>query len=251
MDALPPLPSPLVTQLQRARRFAALTGAGISAESGVPTFRAAQTGLWARYRPEELATPEAFDRDPALVWSWYAWRRQLVAAATPNPGHRALVDLANHRPLTLITQNVDDLHRRAGSEEVVELHGNINRCRCTATGRVVAPWDEGETAPPPSPWGGVLRPDVVWFGEALPEAALEKALQAALDCEVFLVVGTSALVYPAAALPLAALEVGAMVVEINPEATPLSDRAHFSLRGAAGELLPQVVAACVDASSQG
>jgi NAD-dependent deacetylase len=222
----------------------ALTGSGISAESGVPTFRDAQTGLWARYDPLELATPEAFARDPELVWNWYAWRRELVEGATPNAGHAALVELERSVPnFTLVTQNVDGLHQEAGSENVVELHGNIRRSRCAAEGLVVE-LGQQRTAPPPCPnCGSPLRPDVVWFGEQLPAADLKAASEAARSCDLFLSVGTSSLVYPAADLPYEALENGATVVEVNPDRTPLSARAGFALRGGAGEALPRLVRA--------
>ena len=220
----------------------ALTGSGISAESGVPTFRDAQTGLWAEYDPRELATPEAFERDPELVWNWYARRRGLVKGAEPNPGHRALADLERWVPhFTLLTQNVDGLHQEGGSRNLVELHGNIRRSRCSLEGLAVEP-AEREAIPPPCPnCGSPLRPDVVWFGEPLPAEELEAASLAARSCDLFLSVGTSGLVYPAAALPFEALESGALVVEVNPGGTPLSARADFSLRGNAAEVLPRLI----------
>jgi NAD-dependent deacetylase len=238
------IPAELVEQLTTAKRVTVLTGAGVSQESGVPTFRDAQTGLWARYRPEELATPEAFRRQPRLVWEWYAWRRQLVAAAEPNPAHVALAQLETLFPhFQLVTQNVDGLHQRAGSRNVIELHGNITRTRCFEEGTVVARWEETGEVPPRCPkCGGPLRPDVVWFEEPLPEAELAQAMQASLTCEVFLSVGTSTVVYPAATLPFEALRRGATVVEINPVPTPLTDQAHYALAGAAGVVLPQLLA---------
>ena len=231
--------------LGRARRVAVLTGAGVSAESGVPTFREAQTGLWARFSPEDLANPDAFRRDPQLVWEWYAWRRDLVSGVEPNAGHQALADLEKRFPVfTLVTQNVDDLHRRAGSRQVLELHGNLFRTKCFEEEVVVDAWKETGELPPRCPrCGGRLRPDVVWFGEWLPPDVLEKAQAAAAHCDVFLSVGTSSLVYPAAELPLLALRGGAVVVEINPRSTPLSEVAHYSLRGGAGEALPALVEA--------
>ena len=253
-----PIPVPLVTRLRAAQRVAVLTGAGISAESGVPTFREAQTGLWARYRPEELATPEAFRHDPRRVWEWYAWRRERVQQTAPNPGHLALVTMEQRiAGFTLITQNVDGLHRRAGSHQVLELHGNLFRAKCFDEDRPVENWpDRSEESPPRCPrCGGLLRPDVVWFGEMLPAAALRAAEQAAATAEVFFSIGTSALVYPAADLPLIALRAGAMVVEINPEPTPLSPHVTFALSGAAGVVLPalveQVWGAAVMASGTG
>ena len=224
--------------------MAALTGSGVSAESGVPTFRDAQTGLWSRCVPQELATPEAFARDPELVWKWYAWRRGLVEGAKPNAGHEALADLERRAPVfSLVTQNVDGLHQEAGSSNVVELHGNIRRSRCPAEDLIVEA-DETDQLPPLCPTcGSPLRPDVVWFGEALPAEGLRVASEAARSCHIFLSVGTSGLVYPAASLPYEALERGAIVVEVNPDPTPLSARADFSLRGRAGEVLPWLVRA--------
>ena len=239
---MPGLPPGLVEAVRGARRVVALTGSGISAESGVPTFRDAQTGLWARYDPQELATPEAFARDPELVWRWYAWRRDLVERASPNAGHEALARLERSVcAFLLITQNVDGLHQEAGSEGVVELHGNLRRSRCPLEGVTVE--DDGtDHLPPLCPsCGSPLRPDVVWFGEALPAAGLEAASEAARSCDLLLSVGTSGLVYPAASLPYEALESGATVVEVNPEPTPLSPAAHFSLRGRAGEVLSGLV----------
>jgi NAD-dependent deacetylase len=239
-----PIPAELVTHLRAARRVAVLTGAGISAESGVPTFREAQTGLWARYNPEELATPEAFQRNPRLVWEWYAWRQARVRQAEPNPGHLALVELDRRiAEFTLITQNVDDLHRRAGSQQVLELHGNLFRAKCFDEDRPVENWSDREEIPPRCPrCGALLRPDVVWFGEMLPASVLRAAKQAAANAEVFFSIGTSALVYPAADLPFTALHAGATVVEINPQPTPLSPRVTFSLNGPAGVILPALVA---------
>ena len=237
------IPLQLLEAFHKATRVVALTGSGISAESGVPTFRDAQSpGLWERYDPLELATPEAFARDPRLVWEWYNWRRSLVANAEPNPGHEALADLERRIPgFTLATQNVDGLHQRAGSRRVIELHGNIMRSRCSKEGVIVREY-EGEQIPPRCPrCGGFLRPDVVWFGEMLPFGALEEASEAARGCNLFLSIGTSSLVYPAAALPYEALENGATLVEINPTETPLSAIADFTLRGPAGEVLPDLL----------
>ena len=188
--------------LRNARSVAVLTGSGISAESGVPTFRDAQTGLWARYDPMELATPEAFERDPRLVWEWYAWRRELVGNAALNPGHEALAELESRVPdFVLLTQNVDGLHRRAGSQNVVELHGSILHSRCSVEGAFVEPREEDPEIPPSCPsCGAFLRPDVVWFGEALPAEALEEAFHAARECDLFFSIGTSSLVQPAASL---------------------------------------------------
>jgi NAD-dependent deacetylase len=242
-STFPSIPPNLINALRSARHVAVLTGAGISAESGVPTFREAQSGLWAKYDPQELATPGAFRRNPALVWEWYEWRRQLVSQAEPNPGHLALAKLEQHLPhLTLITQNVDGLHRQAGSQNIIELHGNIRRTLCFEEGNVVESWEDSNDVPPRCPrCGGLLRPDVVWFGESLPQAALARAFEAAEQCHLFLSVGTSALVQPAASLPLIALEHGATVVEINPDETVLSHRMTYTLRGPAGQVLPVLV----------
>jgi len=228
--------------LAGARSVAVLTGAGISAESGIPTFRG-PGGLWNNQRPEDLATPEAFARNPKLAWEWYDWRRQRVAAAQPNAGHRTLARLESAGvQFALITQNVDGLHRAAGSRNVIELHGSIWRLRCLDCARETvnreAPLRE---IPPRCACGGLLRPGVVWFGEALPADAIERAVHAARECEVFLVCGTSAVVYPAAALPESALAAGARVIEVNLEKTPFSQFADLSLRGKCGELLPQII----------
>lgn len=231
--------------LRDARHVCVLTGAGISAESGIPTFRDALTGLWAKYDPAELATPEAFERDPALVWAWYESRRAAVRRAEPNAGHRALATLERLVPqLTLVTQNVDGLHQRAGSPDVVEYHGNILRDRCPSE-RMVAERSRqgGSDLPRCASCGGLLRPDVVWFGETIPRDALLRADAAADDCDVFLSVGTSSLVYPAAGLAHSALRRGVPIVEVNPNATELSPQAAIVLRGPAGESLPAVLAA--------
>jgi NAD-dependent deacetylase len=229
--------------LSAATRIAVLTGAGISAESGIPTFRDAMTGLWAQFRPEELAAPEAFAANPKVVWEWYAWRRELVAKAAPNAGHAALAELERKSAhFALITQNVDGLHARAGSRSLIELHGNIMVDRCFAEGCVLAPADEIPGVPPLcARCGAPVRPGVVWFGEMLPEQALADAYAAARGCDVFLAVGTSTVVEPAASLPFAALGAGAAVIEVNPARTPLSARATIVLAGTAGEVLPRLV----------
>ena len=241
---LPAIDDALVAALRKARFIAALTGAGISAESGLATFRDAQTGLWARYDPRELATPSAFARNPKLVWDWYAWRRECVAAAQPNAGHLALAEIERRAPgFILLTQNVDGLHQRAGSRNVIELHGNIGRVKCSREGRIVERWEASADAVPRcTSCGAFLRPDVVWFEEMLPQGALAAAEDAARRCDVLLVIGTSAEVYPAAALPALARERGASVVEINPNETPLSAAADHVLRGASGIALPALVA---------
>jgi NAD-dependent protein deacetylase/lipoamidase len=229
--------------LAGARCVAILTGAGISAESGVPTFRDAQTGLWARFDPLQLATPTAFANNPKLVWDWYAWRRELVAKVEPNPAHYSLVDIECRVPDCLvITQNVDGLHRRAGTRNVVELHGNIGRVKCSREGTVVARWDRADDEVPRcAACGALLRPDVVWFDERLPPAALADAEAMARRCDLMLVVGTSGEVYPAAALPSIARTCGAFVIEINPGVTALSASVDCALRGPAGSVLPALV----------
>jgi len=230
--------------LARARHVVMLTGSGTSAESGIPTFRDAQTGLWAKYRPEDLATPEAFERNPRLVWDWYAWRRELVEAAQPNPGHVAIAELDGLlRRFTLITQNVDGLHQRAGSPAVIEFHGNIMRTRCTAGHPAGAVAGSGERQMRCQECGAPLRPDVVWFGESIPADALAAAARAVDDCDVLFAVGTSAVVQPAAGLAMQAQQHGALLVEINPDTTPLTSVADFVLSGPSGRILPELVVA--------
>ena len=243
--------------LEGAGRVLVLTGAGISAESGVPTFRG-DGGLWRRHRPEELATPGAFARDPVLVWSWYHWRRGLVAACTPNAGHRALALLALSGRASIVTQNVDGLHERAAEEAagpaggaalLLTLHGALFGNRCTRCGRrsdgrgvEVDATSLASLPHCPPPCAGLLRPDVVWFGEGLDPDVLERAFALAAEADVCLVVGTSAVVHPAASIPLATLRRGGSVVEVNPEPTPLTPHAAVSLQGAAGTLLPNLLA---------
>jgi NAD-dependent deacetylase len=235
-------PRDLISALRGSTRTVVLTGSGISAESGVPTFREAQSGLWARFDPQELATPEAFGRNPGLVWDWYAWRRELVARARPNPGHLAISGMQElASDLTLVTQNVDGLHQRAGSREALELHGNIRRTKCSVEGIEVEDYDDTQSPPVCPSCGAALRPDVVWFGEMLAPAALESASEASRNSDVFLSVGTSSLVYPAAALPFEALENGATLVEVNPGETPLTSHADYVLSGPAGEVLPRLI----------
>ena len=218
-----------------------MTGAGVSAESGVPTFRDAQQGLWAKYDPLELATPEAFQRDPELVWRWYHWRRELVSQAEPNAGHRALSELQDLVPrLTLVTQNVDGLHQRAGSRDVIEFHGNLFATRCFSDHRLIE-YADNDTVPKCPDCGALARPGVVWFGEAIPETALDSSFAAAADCDVFLSIGTSSLVYPAAGLVAIAREASAATIEVNPNPTEQSDGFTASLRGNAGVILPKLL----------
>ena len=236
----------LLERLSGARHVFVLTGAGMSAESGIPTFRDAMTGLWAKYRPEELATPEAFQADPARVWRWYEERREAVRAAEPHAGHFALVELETLLPaVSIITQNVDGLHQRAGSGTVCELHGNILRSKCHISHRQIGrEWIADDNHNPPrSPYvkGGLARPDVVWFGEVLPQDAFDAAMAAAVDADFCLSVGTTSLVQPAASLPLLALEHGAALVEINPQETPLSLHADQCFRGKAAEVLTSII----------
>lgn len=240
------IPQSLVEALRTCERITVLTGAGVSAESGIPTFRDAQRGLWARFRPEELATPQAFRQNPNLVWDWYQWRRNLIADAEPNPAHYAISEMERLLPdFTLITQNVDGLHGQAGSTAPIELHGSIMRNRCFKEGTIVKRGKEIASTsdePPRCPrCGAFVRPDVVWFGESLPAGAMDASLKATHRAQAFFSVGTSTLVHPAAALPYAAIEHGALTIEINPEETPVSVLVDFALRGPAGDLLPDLV----------
>lgn len=237
------IPSELITLLRKAEYVVALTGAGVSQESGLRTFREAQTGHWAKHRPEDLATPQAFARNPKLVWDWYAIRRQKLQAAQPNPAHFALVEMARRiREFTLITQNVDGLHLKAGSPGVIELHGNIQRVRCSSCGRQAHSWnDTDEKIPLCNVCGNLLRPDVVWFNESLPKSELEFAINAARSCQLFFSIGTSGIVQPAASLAYGARNRGAVLIEINTESTPLTTKTDFALHGKAGEILPEVV----------
>lgn len=229
--------------MANCHRCAVLTGAGISAESGVPTFRGKE-GLWGKFRPEELASMDAFIASPKIVWEWYNWRRKLMADVKPNAGHTALVELESlFDSFTLITQNVDNLHRQAGSEHVLELHGNIHRNKCVKCNGLLEGTIDVDPANIPvcKSCGGKIRPDVVWFGELLPATIIDEAFQMAEQAEVFLSVGTSALVHPAASLPLMARRNGATLVEINPDRTPLTDLADFHFSAKSGELLPELV----------
>ncbi len=233
----------LLAKLASARAVAALTGAGISAESGVPTFRGNE-GLWKKFKPEELANFDAFIRNPDLVWEWYAYRKRLIAEVKPNAGHYALAEMEKLFPeFSLITQNIDNLHQRAGNSRVYELHGNIERNYCIECGRRYR--NEELISVTTAPWcsncNGLIRPDVVWFGELLPADQWNSSERAARGADVFFSIGTSGIVYPAASLPIIAKESGAYLVEVNPERTPLSDRADEVLLGIAGEFLPALV----------
>lgn len=242
-------PTGLITLLRSIRtpKLVALTGAGVSQESGLRTFRDSQTGLWAQRfaKPEELASPEAFARDPKLIWDWYAWRREAVKGARPNAGHYALVEIEKRiSQFTLITQNVDGLHRMAGTQNLLELHGSIQRVRCSECSMLAESWgDDSDAVPRCTHCGGLLRPDVVWFGESLPRDQLERAVEAAHACEVYFSIGTSGVVQPAASLAHAAHNRGAVVVEINAEPTPLTPKANYAFQGKSGEVLPELVRA--------
>jgi NAD-dependent deacetylase len=232
----------LKSLLSKDTRVAVLTGAGISAESGVPTFRG-EEGLWRKFRPEELATFDAFMANPELVWEWYQYRRKIIQEIKPNPGHHALVDFQKHFvTFDLITQNVDGLHHQAGSENVVELHGNIRRNKCIRCGRKYATLEGALPGNPPGcSCGGRIRPDVVWFGEMLPQEALDFAFRVSSQCRLFFSVGTSAVVHPAASLPLMAKKNGAYLVEVNTTPTEITPWVDESICGKSGEILPELV----------
>lgn len=238
-------PPDLIRFLKIATRVTVLTGAGVSQESGLRTFRDAQSGLWAQYRPEDLATPRAFARDPKLVWDWYSHRRQVARGAHPNAGHYALVEMEKRIPeFTLITQNVDGLHHTAGSRNILELHGNILNVRCSECGAFADDWNEDlDVVPRCAKCNGLLRPDVIWFEESLPREQLDAAVRATRASQVFFSIGTSGVVHPAAALAHAAKAEGAVVVEVNAEPTPLTSKADFTFHGKSGEILPELVKA--------
>jgi len=234
----------LIERLASATLVVGFTGAGISAESGVATFRATG-GLWTKFKPEELANVDAFLANPQMVWEWYQARRDVILRSEPNPGHRGLAELQELLPrVSVITQNIDGLHTAAGSHEVIELHGNIRKNFCQRCGHR---YDEAALLTVEDvqrcPCGGTIRPDVVWFGEMLPADAMALAEQRAQEASVFLSIGTSGVVYPAAGLPLVAREAGAYMVEINPEETPLSDYMHETIRSASGTALPEIIRA--------
>ena len=244
------IPQALICALQAAKHVVVFTGAGVSAESGIPTFRDALTGLWERFDATELATPDAFEKDEKLVWGWYEWRRM---RARPNPAHLAIAALSQHVPkLTVVTQNVDDLHERAGSADVLHLHGSLHSPRCSMCGQAhsLPPGipdepDGGRRLRPPRCHycGGSVRPGVVWFGEELPAGALDRAFAAARDCDLLFAVGTSGLVHPAAGIPLLARQVGAMVVQVNPKGTQLDSVCTWLLQEAAGQVMPSLLRA--------
>ncbi|MBF0183194.1 MAG: NAD-dependent deacylase [Magnetococcales bacterium] len=252
MEAL----SLVVSRLQQCQRVVVFTGAGVSAESAIPTFRDALTGLWSRFDPARLASPEGFLSDPDLVWGWYEWRRRKALLAEPNPAHLAIARLLPLVPeLTLITQNVDNLHERAGNQHLLRLHGSLHQPRCF---NCATPYplpegipDEPEggrrlTPPRCARCSGPIRPGVVWFGESLPETIWQQAEQATNQCDLLFSIGTSSLVWPAAQLPFQAKQHGATVVQINPNGTSLDPVADFNLHGPAGFILPQIVNALAE-----
>ena len=247
------IPQALSVALQKAKHVVVFTGAGVSAESGIATFRDALTGLWERFNAEDLATPDAFRKDEELVWGWYEWRRMRVLRSLPNPAHLAIAALARHLPtFTVVTQNVDDLHERAGSVGVLHLHGNLHCPRCSICGQahILPPGipeepDGGRRLCPPrcQHCSGSVRPGVVWFGEDLPAGALDRAFAAARECDVLFAIGTSGLVQPAAGIPSLAKRARAKVVQVNPLGTQLDSVCTWSLRGAAGVVMPNLLQA--------
>lgn len=246
------IPQDLIATLKKVSNVVVFTGAGVSAESGIPTFRDSLTGLWERFNAEDLATPGAFHKDKELVWGWYEWRRMMVSRAKPNPAHLAIAELAKLVPkLTVVTQNVDDLHERAGSTNVLHLHGSLHSPRCSTCGQAyifssgIPEEPEGgrRLSPPLCNCGGFVRPGVVWFGEGMPVRELNMAFAAAKECDLLFTIGTSGLVQPAAQIPSMAKQAGASVVEINPISTGNDRECTWCLRGAAGEIMPRLVQA--------
>ncbi|QOJ28232.1 MAG: NAD-dependent deacylase [Ignavibacteriales bacterium] len=230
-------------KLGSARKITFFTGAGMSAESGIPTFRG-EDGIWKKFRPEELANFKAFVRSPEMVWEWYQHRRQIITECLPHPGHHAIKDLESKFSVTVITQNIDDLHNRAGSSRVIELHGNILKNYClSCKKRYDHPAELHIEGTPRCTCGGLIRPDVVWFGENLPEGVFERAEDEVISSDILFSVGTSSIVYPAASLPHTAIKRGVYVVEINPVETEFTEYADLFLKGKAGEILPQIVKA--------
>jgi NAD-dependent deacetylase len=247
------IPQELICAVQTAKHIVVFTGAGVSAESGIPTFRDALTGLWERFDAANLATPDAFCRDDELVWGWYEWRRMKVLRAQPNPAHLAIATLAQHVPkLTVVTQNVDDLHERAGSADVLHLHGSLHSPRCFACGQahtlppgIPEEPDGGRRLRPPRchHCGGSVRPGVVWFGEGMPVNELNLAFAAARDCDLLFAIGTSGLVQPAAGIPSLARQAGAMVVQVNPTGTQMDSVCTWLLRGTSAKVMPNLLQA--------
>lgn len=236
--------SELINKLKEAKSIVVLTGSGVSAESGVPTFRDGD-GLWNKFKPEELASMDAFLKNPELVWEWYKWRQNLIENVKPNSGHYALAQMEeyfnnNNQAFAIITQNVDGLHKLAGSKNIYELHGNIMRAKCTRCNYKTDSIEKSEKLPICLRCGNNLRPDVVWFGEQLPEEEIDKAFELSENSDVFLSIGTSALVYPAAMLPVHAIDEGSYSVEINPEKGPISYLFNQNIREKSGEILPEI-----------
>jgi len=232
----------LIEALKKAQKVAVLTGAGVSAESGVHTFRG-ENGIWKKFKPEELANFDAFMKNPDMVWEWYTYRKQLMSKVKPNSGHFALAKMEEFFPeFTLITQNIDNLHREAGSKNILEVHGNIRRNFCIECKKFYTDEDLnlGKNVPKCS-CGGMIRPDVVWFGEMLPQDVLNAAFYASENCDVFFSIGTSAVVYPAAMLPIAAVRANALLIEVNPETTPLTPSTHHYFNSPSGEILPRLL----------
>jgi NAD-dependent deacetylase len=229
--------------LHDAKAVVVSTGAGMSKESGIPTFRDAPNALWENYDPQELASPGGFLKNPALVWKWYQDRRAMIAKAEPHPGHFAIAEMAGlFGDFTLITQNIDNLHRRAGSSDVIEIHGNIFNYKCFDNEHPVSELPDGDDVPPRCSCGSMIRPAVVWFGEQLPEDRIARSHRALHNCDVILVVGTSGIVVPAAYFPSIAKQEGARVIEVNPEMSQVTHEADIFLQGPAGEVMPKVVA---------
>ena len=230
----------LIDKLSDSKSIVFFTGAGISAESGIPTFRGKE-GLWNKFKPEELANFDAFIKNPALVWEWYNYRKKIIHEAKPNAAHLTIAEMQNHfKDVTVITQNVDNLHRRAGSKKIFELHGNIERNFCISCKKFHNEELDFSASVPKCECGGLIRPDVVWFGEYLPEDQFLGGEKAAINSDVFFVVGTSAVVYPAAGLVYTAKASGATIVEINIEETEISSSVNYSYFGKAGEILPRI-----------
>lgn len=230
----------LARQIKDAQKIVFVTGAGISAESGIPTFRGKE-GLWRKYDPMQLATIDAFYENPSLVWEWYEERRKNILAAGPNAGHFAIAELAKHKDVVILTQNIDGLHQRAGSKNVLELHGSIIRIKCTScdfNDNITKPFEE---LPPKCRCGKILRPDVVWFGEGLPQDVWSDAITHAQSCDVMIIAGTSLVVSPANTLPLYAKQNGAVLIEVNPEKTVMSSDMDLSVREKSAIALPELV----------
>jgi len=236
------IPEETINALRKAKSCVVLTGAGVSAESGVPTFRDAVTGTWSNFNIEDFATPEAFRKNPKKVWDWYEYRRGLLKDIKPNPGHYAIAELERVYPdFWLVTQNIDGLHHRAGNKNVLEIHGNILRNKCFEENTIIDDISNSKETPPRCPsCGSYVRPDVVWFHEPLPEYEMEKSVEVSSKCGLFIVAGTSAVVYPAAELPIVAKRAGAYVIEVNIEKTSISEQADLTFLGKTGSVLPKL-----------